>query len=70
MKEAPNKPDYLNLQQQIKQIEEEVKTLKKELQKPHFAKSTEQDYDIKSHIIEKQNQMIELLIELSQKNTK
>lgn len=46
----------------IKQIEEEIKELREQLKKPHLTKSVEQDYDIKSHIIEKQNEMIELLI--------
>ena len=55
-------------QQQIKQIQEEIKSLKLELLKPHFTKSAEQDYDIKSEIIEKQNQMIELLVKLSDEN--
>jgi hypothetical protein len=46
----------------IKQLEEEIETLREELKKLHFAKSSEQDYDIKSKIIDKQNEMIEMLI--------
>lgn len=48
---------------QIKQLEEEIKQLKLELKsKKHLTLSSESDYDIKSHIIDKQNEMIELLI--------
>jgi hypothetical protein len=56
---------------QLKQLEEEIKMLRTELKKIHFAKSSEQDYDIKSQIIDKQNEMIELLIKQSEeKNEK
>jgi hypothetical protein len=51
----------------IKQIEEEIKELKEKLKKPHLTHSNEQDYDIKSHIIDKQNEMIELLMQQSKK---
>lgn len=47
---------------EIKKLEEEISELREELKKLHFAKSAEQDYDIKSKIINKQNEMIELLI--------
>lgn len=47
----------------IKQLEKEIKDLKDALStKPHLIKDAEGDYDIKSHIIDKQNEMIELLI--------
>ncbi len=46
----------------MKQLERDIEGLKKEMLKPHLAKSEEQDYEIKSRIIDKQNQMIELLI--------
>ncbi len=58
------------IEQQITQIEGEISDLKMKLQEPHLAKSVEQDYDIKSRIIDKQNEMIELLIKLSKKNAK
>lgn len=51
----------------IKQIEEEIKELKYQLKKPHLTKDSEQDYDIKSRIIDKQNEMIELLTEQANK---
>lgn len=48
---------------QIKQLEEEIKQLKLELKaKNHLTLSSESDYDLKSHIIEKQNEIIELLM--------
>ena len=50
------------LSSKIKQLEEEIKDLKVQLKKPHLIKSNEHDYDIKSHIIDKQNEMIELLM--------
>ena len=46
----------------IAQLEKDIAGLKTEMNKVHFAKSQEQDYDIKSRIIDKQNQMIALLI--------
>lgn len=49
---------------QIRQLEEEIKELRMQLKKPHLTKSSEQDYDIKSHIIDKQNEMIELLMKI------
>ena len=58
------------IKRQIKQISEEIETLKLQLLKPHFTKSAEQDYDIKSQIIEKQNRMIELLMEQAGENSK
>jgi hypothetical protein len=49
--------------QKINQLEEELQDLKQQLRKPHFfAASAEQDYEIKSKIIDKQNEMIELLL--------
>jgi hypothetical protein len=51
---------------QIKQLEDEIKQLKLELKaKNHLISSSEQDYDLKSHIIDKQNAIIELLIKQS-----
>ena len=46
----------------IKELEEDINALKEELKKPHFTKSSEQDMDIKSRIIDTQNEMIELLL--------
>ncbi len=46
----------------MQQLEKDIAGLKSELLKPHFAKSQEQDYDIKSRLIDKQNQMIALLL--------
>ncbi len=68
MKTQTKKASSLTIQQQIKQIEGEIKKLKKQLLKPHFAKNAEQDYDIKSHIIDKQNEIIEMYITLSKKD--
>jgi hypothetical protein len=62
MKTQGKKQPPLRLQQKIKQLETEIKILKKQLLKSHFVKNAEQDYDIKSHIIDKQNQIIELYI--------
>lgn len=58
-----NKP----LSSQIKLLEEEIKDLRNQLKTPHLTKSNEQDYDIKSHIIDKQNEMIELLMQQTEK---
>ncbi|HTA26467.1 MAG TPA: hypothetical protein VK809_01670 [Bacteroidia bacterium] len=46
----------------IKQIQEEIAVLKEKMKKPHLTKDAEQDYDIKSLIIDKQAEIIELLI--------
>ncbi len=46
----------------IKEIQQEIAVLKEELKKPHLTKDAEQDYDIKSLIIDKQAEIIELLI--------
>ncbi len=62
MKAQPEKVFSLTIQQQIKQIEREIVKLKKQLLKPHLTKSDEQDYDIKSYIIDKQNKIIDLYI--------
>lgn len=70
MKTQENKQSPLQLQQQIKQLNTEIKNLKKQLLKPHFVKNDEQDYDIKSHIIDKQNQIIELYIKQTKQNIK
>ena len=67
MKTESNQSLHLTSQQKIKQIEEELKDLKHKLEKYHLTKSSEQDYEIKSHIIEKQNELIELLIEHANK---
>lgn len=51
---------------QIKQLEEEIQQLKLELKaKNHLTSSSEQDFDLKSHIINKQNEIIELLIKMA-----
>jgi hypothetical protein len=55
------------LSSKIKQIENEIKALKEGLKKPHLTKDSEGDYDIKSHIIDMQTEMIELLTELANK---
>jgi hypothetical protein len=55
-------PSSSTLSSQIKQLEEEINELKIHLEKYHFTKSPEQDFDVKTRIIEKQNEMIELLI--------
>ena len=70
MKTQEKKQTPLQLQQQIKQLETEIKILKKQLLKSHFVKNAEQDYDIKSHIIDKQNQIIELYIRQTKGNSK
>ena len=50
----------------ISKIEEELKQLRLELKaKNHLTQSSEADYDLKSQIIDKQNEMIELLIKLA-----
>ena len=49
-------------QKEIKQLQEELKQLKIKLTHPHIAKSQEDDYDIKSKIIDKQNQIIDIYI--------
>jgi hypothetical protein len=54
------------LKEQISQLEEEIDDLKMQLLKPHLlAKSPEQDLEVKSKIIDKQTEMIELLIKQS-----
>lgn len=70
MKQESKKIIVPTPEQQINQLEDEINDLKMKLQEPHLAKSAEQDYDIKSQIIDKQNEMIELLIKLSKKNAK
>lgn len=70
MKTQAAKASSLTLQQQIKLIEGEIKKLKKQLLKPHFMKDAEQDYDIKSHIIDKQNEIIELYIKQTKQGPK
>ena len=47
---------------EVQKLEEEIETLREELKRLHFSKSAEQDYDIKSRIIDKQTEMIDLLI--------
>jgi hypothetical protein len=54
---------------QMQQLEEEIKELKEQLKKYHLTASSEHDYDVKSHIIDKQNEMIELLIKQSEGKT-
>lgn len=70
MKAQTKNTKSLNWRQQIKQIEKEIKPLKDQLLTPHFTKSAEHDYDIKSQIIDKQNQIIEILIKQTNKNIK
>lgn len=71
MKTPVKKSTTLTIEQQLKQIEKDIKVLKAQLLKPHLlAKSPEQDLDIKSKIIDKQNEMIELLIKQSKKSVK
>ena len=71
MAATPRKPSSPTLQQQITLIEGEINDLKMQLTKPHFfADSPEGDLDIKTKIIDKQNEMIELLIKLSNNNDK
>jgi len=61
----------LTLEQQIQGIEEELKILKMHLHEPHFfGHASANDYEIKNRIIEKQNQMIELLVKLTNENLK
>ena len=43
-------------------MDNEINELRALLPKQHFTRSAEHDHDIKSQIIQKQNQMIELLI--------
>ncbi len=57
MKTQPENPNT----SKIKQIQEDIAVLKEELKKPHLTKDAEQDYDIKSLIIDKQAEIIELL---------
>jgi hypothetical protein len=51
----------------IKQLESEINELKDSLKKPHLTKDLEGDYEIKSRIIDKQNEMIKLLTEQANK---
>lgn len=46
----------------MKQLERDIAGLKAEMSKPHLTKDAEQDYEIKSRIIDKQSQMIALLL--------
>ena len=57
-----NTPTNNPIAAQIQQMEEDIKTLKEELKKPHLIRDAEQNYGIQSRIIDKQNEMIELLI--------
>ena len=57
-------------QKEIKALEEDLEQLKIKLTHAHFTHSNEHDYDIKSKIIEKQNQLIEILIRENQKHLK
>lgn len=68
--ETQTQKTLLSVKQQVKQLREEVTALKLQLLRPHFAKSAENDYDIKSVIIEKQTRMIELLLEQADENIK
>jgi hypothetical protein len=62
MKTRTKEPASPASEQIIKQMEAEIKALKKELSnRLHLTKSAEQDYDIKSRIIEKQNILIEMM---------
>jgi uncharacterized protein YfkK (UPF0435 family) len=71
METPSKKSSLLTLEQQIQEIEEELKILNMHLHEPQFfGHASAHDYDIKSQIIEKQNQMIELLIKLANKDFK
>jgi hypothetical protein len=60
--------EKMPLSVRIKQLEEEIDELKIHLQKYHLIETPEQDFDIKSLIINKQNEMIELLIKQRDEN--
>jgi len=49
-------------QDEVKALEDELKQLDIKLDHPHNTKSAEADYDIKSKIIDLQNQIIEIYI--------
>jgi hypothetical protein len=68
MKKTSKSPAALTIQQQISEIEEEIKNLKKQLLKPHFIKGNVQDYGIESQIIDKQNDIIMLYIKLTKQS--
>jgi hypothetical protein len=51
----------MTMPSKINELQEEINGLKEELKKPHLTKNSEQDYAIKSKIIDKQNEIIELL---------
>jgi hypothetical protein len=68
METKSEKSSPLTLEQQIQEIEEELKILKMHLHEPHFfGHSSARDFDIKNDIIQKQNQMIELLMKIANK---
>jgi|GEM_PF-2061739 len=45
-------------EEEIQNLEEEIKELEMKFDHPHFMNSPENDYDVKSKIIEKQSQII------------
>jgi hypothetical protein len=55
------------LEKEVSEIEEELEQLKMKLKRAHFAHSSEQDYGIKSQIIEKQNRLIGILVQENKK---
>lgn len=54
-------------EEEVKRIEAEIRELEMKFDHPHFMNSPENDYDIKSKIIEKQNEIIALYLKASQK---
>jgi hypothetical protein len=49
-------------QKKIRKLEEEIKELELKLHHPHLIKSAEEDYDIKSQIIKRQNEIISIYV--------
>lgn len=54
-------------EKEVKEIEEELEQLRIKLTHAHFTHSNEQDYDIKSQIIKRQNRLIEILVRENKK---
>lgn len=46
----------------VKELEEEINQLNIHLKRYHFTDTPEQDFDIKSQLINKQNELIEILM--------
>lgn len=49
-------------QNEVKQLQEQLKQLQIKLEHPHLTKSAEDDMDLKSKVIELQNRIIEIYI--------